>query len=193
VRRLRHGFTLIELIAVVAIFALLAAMVAPAFDLSDAREVRREAEHLGDAIEFARQRAITSGRVHRVWIDLDGRRHGVEWEAPLDAEAEPEPAPRPGEPRRIALVPPPEASGASELVPVPGPFGREHRLADEVRFADVRFPGAVLDHGEVYLLFGPDGSAEPALLALTDAEGSHLVEVEVEALADPVRISELER
>jgi hypothetical protein len=172
------------------LFGLIAAMVAPAIDFGGSRAVRREAEQLGDAVEFARQRAIMTGREHRVVMDLDRGRHRVEWVAPppppepLDVDARPAP---------IALVPPAEASGRVEFEPVPGPVGRDHVLTDDVVFVDVRLAEGALDTGEVLLRLGPDGRADPAVVAFADRDGRYFFEVEVEALADAVRVVDAAR
>jgi prepilin-type N-terminal cleavage/methylation domain-containing protein len=186
----RNGFTLIELLAVVALFALIAAMVAPSIDFGGSRAVRREAEQLGDAVEFARQRAVMTGREHRVVMDLEGGRHRVVWAAPPPP---PEPV-DPDAPRApIALVPPAEASGRVEFEPVPGPTGRDHVLDGDVVFVDVRGPEGAIDTGEVILRLGPDGRADPAVIAFADPDGRYFFEVEVEALADAVRVVDAAR
>jgi type II secretion system protein H len=82
----RSGFTLIEMLAVVAIFGLIAAMALPNIDLGGSRIVRGEAQDLATAIEFARQRAVMTGRTHRGVIEVERGEHGVEW-APRRAEA----------------------------------------------------------------------------------------------------------
>lgn len=181
----RRGFTLIEILAVIAMFALVAAMVAPSLNLGDGRSVQREAEDLGGTLEFARQRAIMTGREHRVVLDLDGARHWVEWDAPADAE--PAPAPAADAPRQVALVPPVSARG--EPVPVPGPFGRPHRLDDPVRLLEVATLEGGAASGQLALRFGPDGAGDPAVIAIGDAQRAAVYEVEVEALADAVRIT----
>jgi prepilin-type N-terminal cleavage/methylation domain-containing protein len=187
VRSSRAGFTLIELLAVVALFALVAALVLPTFDVGSGRAVRREAERLGDAVEFARQRAIMTGRPHLVVLDFEGERHWVEWAPPPSELVDVPVAPAAGRPA-LELVPPPAASGALEFVPVPGALGRPHPLEDEVVLAEVALAGGALASGEVTLLLGPDGSADPAVIVLSDPEGRRAVHVEMQALADAVVI-----
>lgn len=188
----RAGFTLIELMAVVALFALIAAMVAPVVDLGGARAVRREAEELGAAIELARQRAILTGRAHEVVLDLDARRHWVEWAAPPDADEAAAGAPDggPGGAAPVAMTPPAEA--LEELVPVPGAFGRAHAMDGETALLGVGLLEGSVSEGLVALRFGPDGSADPATIRVGDLDRRHMLDVEVQALADGVRILDAE-
>jgi len=190
----RGGFTLIELIAVVAMFALVAALVLPTFDVGRRREVRQAGERVGDAVELARQRAIMTGRTHRVLLDLDGSRYAVEWQAPVDPEAlAAEQPPAAAGSRRVAMEPPPEVFGPAEFVPVPGPFGRPAPLGDDVVFFDVVFPDTIVNTGVVELRLGPDGATDPALVTIADVDDRWRVEVEVQALADAVRVADVPR
>ena len=69
------------MLAVVAIFGLIAAMALPNIDLGGSRIVRGEAQDLATAIEFARQRAVMTGRTHQVVIEVDRGEHWIEWAA----------------------------------------------------------------------------------------------------------------
>ena len=192
----RGGFTLIELLAVLTLFALIGGFILPRFELGGGRAVRREAEALGEAIEFARQRAIMTARPHRVVMDLDAGRHWVEWAPPplpaLEAAALAQAERAPGS-RQIDMPPPPAASGVLEFEPVPGHLGRPHGLGDDVVFGAVVFPDGSLDRGAVALELGPDGVADPALVSLSDSEGIRVYELEVQALADAVLVFDASR
>jgi prepilin-type N-terminal cleavage/methylation domain-containing protein len=177
-----RGWTLIELLAVVAIIALIASMVVPTLRISSGRDVRREAVQLGDAFEFARERAILTGRPHRVVLDLTGGRDWVEWAPP------PQSAP-PADPKEVPLEPPPGASGQLQFQPVPAALGRAHTLPDDVAIQAVALPDTTLDHGTLALQLDPDGSADPAVITLVDADGHHPVTLEVQPLADTVRVT----
>ena len=59
------------MLAVVAMFGLIAAMVMPNIDLGGSRMVRSEAQDLATAIEFARQRAVMTGRTHQIVIEIE--------------------------------------------------------------------------------------------------------------------------
>ena len=189
-RRGRDGFTLIELLAVVAMFALIAGLVAPLLHLGGGRAARREADDLAGAVEFARQRAVMTGRVHRVVMDLDRGQHWIEWVPPPEPDAAAtEQAPR-GErrARKIAMTPP--DTRADHFVPVPGALGRDHQMDAATRILEVRLPGDAIDRGVVVLALTPDGAADPALIRVGSIDGEPLYDVRVEALADAAEVSD---
>lgn len=190
------GFTLIEMLAVLALFALIAGMILPRFRTGGASGVRNEAEALGDAIEFARQRAIMTARPHQVVLDLDGGRHWVEWAPPPLAESEALAArqqERAAGSRQVDMTPPPAASGELVYQPVPDAFGRPHALGQDAVFVAAAFADTSFDGGLVALELGPDGSADPVIVSLADPSGTYLFEVEVEALADAVQVVDARR
>jgi len=182
------GFTLIEMLAVVAIFGLIAAMVLPNIDLGGSRIVRAEADDLAAAIEFARQRAVMTGRTHQVVIEIERGEHWVEWDAPQEPEREAAPADdaAPGE-RKLDFVPPTRLGGG-EFSPIPGEIGRVHRADDKTAILGIEMPGGVTDQGRVELRITPDGAADPATILIGDADGGNALRVEVEPLADAVRV-----
>lgn len=186
--RARAGFTLIEMLAVIAMFALIAAMVVPNLDLGGSRAVRSEAADLATAIEFARQRAVMTGRTHVVQIDVERSAHWVEWAAPPEPE-EAAPATATGEPdaeRAIPMVPP--ALEVESLVPVPGPFGRPRTADEAVAILGVELPEGFADAGVVELRIDGDGASDPASVVLADRDGRYPLRVEIESLADLVQI-----
>src|SRR5437867_13177072 len=83
--RSAHGFTLIEMIAVVAIMALLIALVAPGLGTLSGRRLQHTAEALAGSLELARQRTVITGIPHRVRIDLEAATWCLEWKV-SDAE-----------------------------------------------------------------------------------------------------------
>ena len=182
------GFTLIEMLAVVAIFGLIAAMVLPNLDLGGSRIVRGEAQDLATAIEFARQRAVMTGRTHQVVIEIERGEHWVEWDAPQESENEAVPADdaTPGE-RKLDFVPPIRLGGG-EFVPIPGEIGRVHRADDKTAILGVELSGGLTDQGRVVVPITPDGTAESATILIGDTDGGNALRVEVEPLADAVRI-----
>jgi prepilin-type N-terminal cleavage/methylation domain-containing protein len=185
------GFTLIELLAVLAMFALIAGLILPRFSIGGAREVRREAEALGEAVELARQRAIMTARPHEVVMDLDRGLHWVEWAPPPPPETEAVAAAadeRAAGSRRVDMTPPPAASGELAFEPVPGAFGRAHVLGEDVVFVAAAFPDTTFDNGIVTIALDPDGAADPAIVSLADPAGAHVFDVEIQALADSVRV-----
>jgi len=186
------GFTLIEMLAVVAIFGLIAAMVLPNLDLGGSRIVSAEANDLATAIEFARQRAVMTGRTHQVVIEIERGEHWVEWAAPLEPESAATGAGEgaPGGERQLTLVPPP--LDVNEFVPIPGELGRVHRVDDKTAILGVEVSGGLADHGRVELRITPDGVADPASIRVGDAGGGHVLRIEVEPLADAARVVDAE-
>jgi len=184
-RRAASGFTLIEMLAVVLMFGLIAALVMPNIDLGGSRAVRDEANDLASAVEFARQRAVMTGRTHQVVIEIDRGEHWIEWAAPPEDEPAPEAdADVPARERKLDLVPPPLQTDDAELVPVPGEFGRVHAVDDKVAILGVERGNEVVDRGRYELRVGPDGAAEPASILVGDTDGGHALRIEVEPLAD---------
>jgi len=191
-----RGFTLIEMLAVLAMFALIASLILPRFTIGGSRPVRREAEALGEAVEFARQRAIMTARPHQVVMDLDHGQHWVEWAPPAAAESEAVAAredQRAAGSRKVDMTPPPAASGELAFEPVPDAFGRPHPLGDEVVFVAAAFPDTTYDTGLVTIELGADGVADPAVVSLASPDGSYVFDVEVQALADAVRVVDASR
>ena len=190
------GFTLIELLAVLTIFALIAGFVLPRFGVGGGRAVRAEAEGLGEAFEFARQRAIMTARPHHVVLDLDAGRHWVEWSPPAAPVVEATTAARDERAagsRQVDLTPPPAASDALPFEPVPGHLGRPHGFGDDVVFGTIRFPDGALERGVVTVELGPDGAADPAVVSLSSVDGAAVYEVELQALADSVLVFDASR
>ena len=180
---------MIELLAVVAMFALIAGLVAPLLHLGGSRAARREAEDLAGAVEFARQRAVMTGRIHRLVLDLDRNEHRIEWLPPREPEAAGASlgAGERGE-RKVAMVPP--DTGSDHFEPAPGSFGRDHEMDGATRLLEVRLPGDVIDRGVVVLALMPDGAADPALIRVGSAEGELLYDVRVEPLADAAEVTD---
>jgi len=179
------GFTLIELVAVVATFALIAAMVLPNLNLGGSRAVRAAADDVATAVELARERAIMTGRVHAVVIDLDRGAHWVEWSKPLAPEM-PAPAAADAGKRQLDLVPPPLEGEALE--PLFGNFGRPQVVEDPAVLLGVEIDDGVADSGTVELRIDADGATDPAAILIGDADGTYVVRVEVEPLADAVAV-----
>ncbi len=176
------------MLAVVAIFGLIAAMVLPNIDLGGSRIVRAEADDLAAAIEFARQSAVMTGRPHQVVIEIERREHWVEWDAPPESasEAAHTDDTAPGD-RKLDLVPP-VLLGGGEFVPIAGEIGRVHRADDKTSILGIETSGGVADQGRFELRIGPDGSTDAATILIGDADGGNALRIEVEPLADAVRV-----
>jgi type II secretion system protein H len=185
----RRGFTLLEILAVVTILGLIAMMLLPGLGRVGSGDLDHEARRLAAALELARQRAVATRAPHRLLLDVPGGVWRVEWsvsEARAQGLPETETAPldlRGDAP--VSLVPP----GDRELRfhPVPNQFGRDSALEGDVFFEGVETPEGWLESGEVSVEFDVDGTTEPAVIRLADADGRAL-RVEVLPLADAVRV-----
>jgi len=131
-----------------------------------------------------------------VVMDLDRGLHWVEWAPPPPPETEAVAAredERAAGSRKVDMTPPPTASGELVFEPVPGAFGRAHPRGDEVVFVPAAFPDTTFDSGQVTIELDPDGAADPAVVSLSDPEGAHGFAVEIQALADAVRVVDVAR
>lgn len=190
-RRTARAFTLIELLAVLLIITLVLGITLPNLSLRADRVMLGGAEDLASRLGFARQRAVATGSLHRLVVDLDAAAYWLETQ-PDEATlvAPPPPAPPPGAPREVRLSPPPAL--VNPFVPLPGPFGRPRQLPDDVFIASVETLAAgAVTTGQVALEFAPDGTADPALFVLESEDGA-AVQVEIGRLADEVRIRRAE-
>jgi type II secretory pathway pseudopilin PulG len=182
------------MIAVVAIFALLMAVVAPNLRRLSGRALEGAAETLATRLELARQRTVTTGIPHRIWIDLDGAAYRLEWLV-TDAEERGEEAP--GRP------PPLDLRGETPLPleaprdhtrafrPLPGLLGRDEVLEESLAFRGIETQEGWIDRGEAAIEFATDGTADYASLVVDDESGRSLA-VEVLPAAEAVRVSDAE-
>ena len=74
-----HGFTLLELVAVVAIMGMMLYLVVPSIGVTEGARLRAGAREMGAHLELARQRAIITGKPHRMLIALDEGWYQLEW------------------------------------------------------------------------------------------------------------------
>jgi type II secretion system protein H len=184
----RAGFTLIEMLAVVAILALILSFTAPSLDAVRQRKLRSEALQLAASLEFARQRTVMTGVPHRMLFDLDAGLYRIEWLAG-DAAEEPDTlAPieydvSGGTP--LPLEAPRDA--ARSYHPIPGNFGRDQWLDDELFFAGLETPEGWLERGESFVSFDRDGTASYTEIVLED-EGGEEIALAVFPLEDAVQL-----
>jgi hypothetical protein len=129
-----------------------------------------------------------TGRTHQVVIEIERGEHWVEWDAPQEPESEAVRAEgaAPGE-RKLDFVPPTRLGGG-EFVPIPGEIGRVHRADDKTAILRIEVPGGVADQGRIELRMTPDGAADAATILIGDADGGNALRIEVEPLADAVRV-----
>ena len=178
------GFTLLELLAVMVLLALLASLTYPRLTQNRERETRREAQILAERLAFARQRALITGRPHRLQLDLTAASHHLEWLPP----AAPATAPEGGEgtKKRLSISPPPPPD--STFAVVPGPPGRRHRApTDAVRF-ELDAAGKRDTKGTYTLSFAADGRSDAARITARDVESEAGWVVELRALSDVVPV-----
>lgn len=180
------AFTLIELLAVVLILGLVATLVGPPLGIRTTRALQDAADGLAGACEYARQRAVMTGRPHRLVLDLDRGLHRIEWAPP--AQPEPLAAPDPRGP--IPLTPP--AAATEDFVPIPEASGRDSGLGREALLLVVELPDGGTREGRVQIRFEPDGTADPAVLWIGDDDGRPRFALEVRTLADAVVVRRAE-
>lgn len=196
------GFTLLEILAAIALLALLASLVLPTLDILGPRRVRADARQLAAACEFARARAVMTGRTHRVVLDLDRRLHRVEWIPPAyeekNADSKTAKSTASGSDDWSSTLDPtlsgatdtvplsPPAAAKTHFVPVPGALGRDDPLDRGVVFAEVDTPNGPITRGQVIIRFEPDGSADPTRIRLATDQGTDPLIVEVRPFADSV-------
>jgi len=182
--RARRGFTLIEMMAVVVLAALLLSVALPDFGAISRANLRSQSKLLGATIELARQRAVVTGKPHRLVVDLDAAAYHLEWRM----EATPEPAldaPLSYEDRRALLVAPPAPEWSFEPIPVLA--GSLTALQEPLYFAGVDTPAGWIDSGTVYVHFEDDGTADPSTIVMSD-DVENRKTLEILPLAEAVRI-----
>jgi len=184
----RAGFTLLELLAVVLIMGLIASIVLPALGARSAAQLRDQANHLANDLEFARQRTVMTAIPHRLLLDLDGAAYRVEWlvtddEAEGRAPAPPDLDAELSAEKSLDLRPPREAERSFR--PLPTQLGRTAVLTDGIEFAAVDAGRGPVERGAVAIPFDRDGTAEPTTIVLMDASG-HRMALEIAPLDEAV-------
>ncbi|MCH2187143.1 prepilin-type N-terminal cleavage/methylation domain-containing protein [Myxococcota bacterium] len=192
--RSRHGFTLIEILAVVLIIGLTFGFVLPNLDSSRSRRLEDRARDIANLVHVARQGAITSGAEHRLWFQLDEGTMRVDWyvtgkradeaygdsiEPPLAAAEEPSTT------TAVSLFPP-ESEGR-DYYPVASKYGENFSLPLDYWVVGVETPEGFIETGEVQLVFGRDGTTDYSEVLIADAWDNQLI-VEVQPLMDRVRL-----
>ena len=195
-RRRREGFTLIEILAVVIILGLLMALILPGIGAGGMRSLRKQGDRVAATLELARQRAIVTGKPHRVALDLERGSFGVEWlvdeatangEEPLDDEPlEDEADPYGGE-ELLDLAPPLQNELA--YYPIPNKFGSMEPLERGYFFEGIDTPEGWIEGGEAFVVFEGDGSTDPSQIVISDPD-SRTINLDVEPLLERVRITE---
>jgi len=191
-RTRRHGFTLIEILAVVAILAVAAMLVLPNLGALGERRLQHAALRLAAEIELARQRAVVTGIPHRVLFDLQNRLYRIEWLGTDEEEAPPIPAAleyNTEQGSHLPLQPPPEV--AMEFSAVPDSFGNFRNFDGDVFVAGLETANGWVERGLADVVFERDGSAAYTEIVLQDRGGSRRT-LAVLPLEDAVRFVENE-
>lgn len=178
--------------AVVFIIGLTTTIVLPQFASLRGNELRGEARLLAGRLELARQRAILTGRPHRLIIDMDQHGYWVEQGLPeeqsrraLEAAQRVQVA----NPRRFDLSPP--TSGRTVFEPLAGFSGKPSWLPEAFLFEGVESVEGWIEGGTFGLLFDVDGMTDPTEIVMGDGETVGLVLV-VHPLLDNIRIRDVE-
>lgn len=206
-KRLRAAFTLIEIMAVVILLGIMASIALPALQTKTIHGLHTQADALVAVLELARTRAAMSGNTQRVHLQLNhveaenrnqdiADLYFIEWVAPNIENAmsnleQKNDAATFARSRKdsVQLIPPSHASLEAEYRPIPGQFGRPQALEREVFIAAVETPDGIYAQGSLYIYFYSDGSADPLQIVLGNNAG-HRLRLEVQALADAIRITE---
>jgi prepilin-type N-terminal cleavage/methylation domain-containing protein len=190
--RLRPGFTLIEMLAVVALIALVGAFVVPNVAQMGVQPLRDAGERLAADFELARERATILGVPHRVVIDLEGGAWQVEWYVTearalgLEEEAA-ESAAADTSRATLDLAPPRDEEVAFH--PIPDFLDSPALLGPGFAFVGLETTAGPVTRGSVAIPFEADGSTDPVRLALMD-EDRRRVSLAIEALEERVRVEQ---
>jgi len=199
-----HGFTLIEILAVVIIIGLSLSLVLPNMAATRVSRLKSHAMDLAARLELARERAIVTGIPHRLFIDLQKGGYRVDWfvteaeaYASLDELDDPqEPPPNPNMPvvdaygtLLVSLSPP--TGEQADYFPVPNRFGNADWLPEEIYFVGIETWEGWIERGSVQIVFERDGTTDFSEIQLADAWDNKVV-IEVQPLLDTVRVHALE-
>lgn len=181
-----RGFTLIELLVAVGLMALLTAVFLPRLGGVFRFEIRGAARALAGDLQYASQRAVATGTVHRWAFDLSQQAFRIEQlrinDPPFFSEL----------PTHAGLLDLSTPVATVELAPIQNRYG-EWRWLEQggVVVERVRVGEEDIISGKAYIAFGPDGGADPAELVLIDG-GGHRLRVIVVAFTGEVRVEEAE-
>jgi prepilin-type N-terminal cleavage/methylation domain-containing protein len=186
-RKAERAFTLIEMLAVVLIMALLMSFFVPNLGASRGAAMLSEARKLAAHLELARQRAVMTGKIHRVLIDLESGGYRLEWyvnDADVSGEALVAPGP-------VDLAAPldltPSTGSGREFAPIPTSLGDFEWIDERFYFDGVESADGWVEGGEVEVRFQRDGTADASDIVLMDADDRAIL-LEVRPFLEVVRI-----
>ncbi len=189
---LSRGFTLIEILAVVLIMGFVMGMVFPSLRSTSEAARHDQALSLATSLEYARQRAIMTGKIHRVLIDVDATMYRVEWyvlqgvSGERDSLAARRRAALEGDEDALLLAPP---NRPYEYEPIPNKFGIDKLLKDPFYFDGVDTPDGWLNEGQVAIVFDRDGTTDTSQIVISDPDG-FATTLDILPLLETVRIRE---
>jgi general secretion pathway protein H len=213
-RRAHSGFTLIEILVVLAIVGLLAALSIRGLRSLARSDLRASVSHMSGAIRYLFDRASTTGKYHRLVIDLDQGKYWAEvsddqFYLPRDPETETsqkklaqlEARLDEKEAQRKEMA---EASGDIDMTkvlpmdfrPKRARFGAFKETAlkpvtlKNTEVMDVFTPRMAdpITKGRAYIYFFPLGQTEPAIVHLSDPTEETIYSLVVHPMTGRVRI-----
>lgn len=206
-QRLQAAFTLIEIMAVVILLGIMAGIAIPALQTKTAYGLHTQADALIATLELARTRAAVTGRTQRVHLQLNRSEaekrnqdvadfYFIEWITPIADDESHDSTQKSDalmsvhtQKSDLQLTPPSHDTLEAEYQPIPGQFGRPQAFEREVFVETVEAPEGAYSQGSLYIYFYSDGSADPVQIVLGNDAG-HRLRLEVQALADAIRVTE---
>ena len=182
-----HGFTIIEIMAVVLIIGLMMTLVLPNLGSRRAAGLRDQARDVAGYLELARQRAIVTGKPHRLFLDLEAGGYRVEWYTSDEEDAWLQPTAGLDLSGASAIPMSPPNDATLDYRPIPSRFGGFERLGPRFFFEGVDTPEGWLERGDVVVVFYPDGTTDAAEIVISDDEARKVV-LEIRPILDIVRI-----
>ena len=185
--RAESGFTLLELLVVLLLIVLVTGVFMTTVGGGFGVHLRHAGRTLSAELEYVGQRAVTTGQVQRIVIDLDQQLYRVE-ELPLPEVQQAAELPEHAE--NLDLAPPPEQT---EFQPVEGRIGEWRALddADDVDFRAVVVASEETTAGPVAIGFSPDGASDPAEIWLRD-DGGYDLRIQLVAFTGEIRVEEVD-
>jgi type II secretory pathway pseudopilin PulG len=191
---------LIEVLAVVLILGLVMSLLLPAVGAGGSRSLRKQGDRVAATLELARQRAIMTGKPHRVVLDLEAGSFGIDWLVserqayPLEGEDAEEEDPEQGLAAASTLPDgtpdlAPPLDDTRDYYPIPNQFGRMEALDRGYFFEGVDTPEGWIETGQAYLVFEWDGESDAAQIVISDPD-NRSIQLAVAPLIETVRIRE---